>query len=771
MNNIMTFIFAFFCCLSLSLHAQTVTEIQKLRINDASGVPADTGKLFTISGIVTCAAELGTAGPGAVTDNSAGISIYGSSFAGLVSLGDSVTVTAVLTQFNGLSQLDFRRPGASMAKHRSACHFDTTIVTIAQMNSQKWNGLEEFESSIVRINNVTISGSGNFSSPTYKITDESGDTGNLYIDKQTNVFGTPVPADKVDIIGIVGQYDNSAPYSTGYQIIPRFRQDIADDGRPVIIGSVSAANIDSSSFTVFFTTARNGNSVVRYGLTESLELDSVRVDTLTTNHRVDITGLQKSKRYYFCVYSTNDKGTSSSQIYSVNTTGGVSSAGVINVYFNNSVDTSVAASGNKAQGNVNFASKLIERINVSSSSIDMAVYSFGLNDVANALIAAKNRGVKIRIVYQQRDPQISMQLLENAGIKVVRRSDDIMHNKFLVFDARDNNPNNDFVWTGSWNVTYNELYWKNNVVVINDQALAQAYTDEFQEMWGSSGDNPDLSNSRFGPYKKDNTAHYFNIGGRQVELYFSPSDQTERKISSAMARADSSVYFQTLTFTSDAIADSIYKAKTNGARDIRGLIDNVNDQGSEFEALKVYAEVFDYKSSSDVLHHKYGIIDASFPLCDPVVVTGSHNWTRSANEGNDENTLIIHDVLIANQFMQEFKKRYNEAGGTMSFVIPLVSSVEGEKKGSMPSGIVLHQNYPNPFNPVTTISFDIPEAAEAELSIYNTLGQRVKTLFKGYASAGRHVEDFNASALSSGVYLYVLKTKNAVFTRKLILLK
>jgi len=70
-----------------------------------------------------------------------------------------------------------------------------------------------------------------------------------------------------------------------------------------------------------------------------------------------------------------------------------------------------------------------------------------------------------------------------------------------------------------------------------------------------------------------------------------------------------------------------------------------------------------------LLHHKYAIIDADNPLLENIVVTGSHNWSSSAEVANNENTLIIHNKKVANLYLQEFKARYLEAGGTDSILV------------------------------------------------------------------------------------------------------
>ncbi len=96
--------------------------------------------------------------------------------------------------------------------------------------------------------------------------------------------------------------------------------------------------------------------------------------------------------------------------------------------------------------------------------------------------------------------------------------------------------------------------------------------------------------------------------------------------------------------------------------------------------------------------------------------------------------------------------------------------------GLVPSDFTLEQNYPNPFNPTTTISFGLPQAGHAKLSIYNLRGQLVRTLFAGDVQAGNHqfmwdgTNDFGAH-VASGVYLYTLKFDDFVSARKLVLVK
>ena len=466
------------------IHSQSVVQIADLRMNDTSGVPVNDGQAFTVSGIVTCSDQFGS--PSNIQDATGGISVFGNSFTSQVSLGDSITVTSTISNYNGLTEFDFSSAGSAVIIHSHTQVPEPTVITINDITNQDWNGFEEYEGLLVRINNVTISGSGNFASGTnYDITDATSILpSGLRIDNNvTSIIGSQIPTGQVDIIGILGQYKTSAPYNSGYQLQPRFIQDIVYDGAPLILTPVYASSISTTSFTVYFNTARNGNSQIKYGLTSSLELDSVVSNDDTNIHSVTVSGLDPFTLYYFKVYSTNGIGTSSSALYSVRTAALNPTSGTINVYFNFPVDTTVAIPGNSAKGNVNFRDKLIERINQATYSIDLALYSFsGMPEVADALVLAKNRGVKIRVVYDHRYPddpiQNSMQTLINNGIEISQRPPEtqafpgIMHNKFIIFDGRDNVATNDWLWTGSWNVTSTELNWKNNVVEINDPAIA-----------------------------------------------------------------------------------------------------------------------------------------------------------------------------------------------------------------------------------------------------------------------------------------------------------
>lgn len=100
----------------------------------------------------------------------------------------------------------------------------------------------------------------------------------------------------------------------------------------------------------------------------------------------------------------------------------------------------------------------------------------------------------------------------------------------------------------------------------------------------------------------------------------------------------------------------------------------------------------------------------------------------------------------------------------------VVTDVSSEYS-NIPSSFKLNQNYPNPFNPSTIISFTLENAGKTTLTIYNILGQKIATLLSQEMSAGYHEVDFNASNVTSGVYLFRLDSGNFTSVKKMMIMK
>jgi len=101
---------------------------------------------------------------------------------------------------------------------------------------------------------------------------------------------------------------------------------------------------------------------------------------------------------------------------------------------------------------------------------------------------------------------------------------------------------------------------------------------------------------------------------------------------------------------------------------------------------------------------------------------------------------------------------------------PDLTDIDGNDAGII-NKYKLSQNYPNPFNPQTRINYNIPTNSNVELVVYNTLGQKVKTLVNKQQVAGKYIVTFDASNLASGVYFYKIKSKDFTKIKKMVLLK
>ncbi len=364
----------------------------------------------------------------------------------------------------------------------------------------------------------------------------------------------------------------------------------------------------------------------------------------------------------------------------------------VEVYFSKSVDPGYA-SGEEAQGNINLENKLIECIDGAHHALDVCSHSLTRWEISNSIIDVWDHHVAVRMIVEDdnRDSD-QIQAIENIGIPVIDDSagpnpgTSLMHNKVVVVDYRKGAfEDDDILWTGSYNFTYYGGY-KNaeNALLIRNHDLCSIYTAEFDEMWGGSGDLPNESVSRFGSRKYDNTLHYFSFDGgvNNGMIFFSPSDGTNDEIEDAIFTADYEIYFCIYNFTRDDIAIALHQRYMWGV-DVIGVFDSAcvgNPGDCQFDEMTGWGmDVYeDGVSGGGSLHHKYMIIDGFHPDSDPMVITGSHNWTTSGAYYNDENLIILKDPRIANLYIQEFASRLEDAGGHLE--IPARSTGDARKR-------------------------------------------------------------------------------------------
>jgi len=603
------------------------------------------GGNVTITGIVTNGDELGPIRY--IEDATAGLAIYditqNTYLAGVVR-GDSISITGDLVDWNGLMELN---PNAIATIHSSNNNFPTPqIITPIQIG-------ELTESELVQIDNVIFSSGGSiFTVGTHDFT-ASGETGKVYI----RAGGHPlenslIPIGPVTIIGISSQYTFSVPANDGYQILLRDSADIIQTGALIFTSAVLQFNITTTSFDLSWTVSDSSTTNCNYGLSTSLGTTINNGGNILT-HTMNLTGLQPATFYYVECYSVNGNDTAFSNIGIYSTAS--NSTGVIRPYFNHSVDVSVST-GVDAQNITTYFNDTIKAyMDLAQSTLDICVYNASDATIATAINDAYNRGVAVRYIADD-DVVNSMLSSLNSNIPIVYRDPavaGIMHNKFIIVDA--NSTNNSWVMGGStnWTNPTNLFNDYNNIIFIQDEAIAKAYTLEFEEMWAGT----------FGTNKMDNTPHKFVVDGKNLEVYFSPSDQTTSKILEVINDVDYTLEFGLLSFTRNDLGQAVIDVHNSFGTNVRGIIEDVNTTGSEFATLiAAGVNVKSHMGITYAFHHKYAIADADVTASNPTVLTGSHNWSSNAENNSDENTLVIHDATIANIYLQEFTERFNELG-------------------------------------------------------------------------------------------------------------
>lgn len=756
--------------------------IASVKANSSQGVPVLLQQPVTVRGIVTVANHF--RGPAYVQDVSGGIAVFDRAFESSVAIGDEVTVTGTVTQFNGLTELVNVTLISTDSKGNEVA---PTVVTISQLVTDASSGQDLFEGMLVQLNRVTVKDANSQPISMWAVTGsgsnfwlhDGSDSVQVRIDRDvTSIANAIAPSGEFDLVGVVGQFVTASPYVGGYQVMPRFQDDILSKG-PIISVSPRESDITSASLQINWQTVRQGASAVRYGRSRAYELGTVSSQTPATTHNVVLTGLAPSTLYHVQAFSVSGSDTSfaNDRIVSTSSSG---STGQINVYFNKSANPALART-DTARANVNLMNMLVRRLDGATKSIDCCLYSISGSvgqTVASALVRAKNRGVGVRIVVEKDNLSAGTgttfsQVIGPSGIPWIADDFDavnggagLMHNKFVIIDAGAA-ANQAWVWTGSWNLTDNGTFDDaQNAIEIQDQALANAYTMEFEEMWGSTTAVPSTASSRFGSRKLDNTPHVFNIQGLPVELYFSPSDRTTSAINQTLGIATSSINFALLTFTRSDLASTL-KAKRSLGLKVRGVLDNGTDSGSQYSFLSSGGVDVRLKGSGGgLLHHKYAIVDAEKNGARQFTITGSHNWSNSAETSNNENTLIIESASIANQYLQEFAARYADAGGTD---VPVVSvSNDGEMR---PEAFGLLQNYPNPFNGTTNFEVHLPSGGVVTLEIHDLIGRKIATLLKESRARGIYRIRWEAGGLPSGVYYGVLTFGSLRSVKAVLLMK
>ncbi len=389
----------------------------------------------------------------------------------------------------------------------------------------------------------------------------------------------------------------------------------------------------------------------------------------------------------------------------------------IKAYFNMPayVD-STTQPGDPVRDNWDLIGTLEALIDSATTSVDLSIYDLEHPRIGKALVRAKQRGLRIRVVTDDHNRTDSRELdaemwklLGDAGIFSMDDDGDIyqqnatiadfdlvnnsadMHNKFAVIDRLSPTLNDDLVWTGSTNLTYTGAYNTNNVLIIKDAEVALLYEQEFEQMWGSSGETADPINARFHKDKSNLSPSVFDVGGTKIEIYFAPQNREKTKPSISyrlveliQQEAQHDIKFQAFSFTPTIpLAEAIWNVSSDSAISLQGVIDpgffsryrNASQIWGSKEAQSGNRMILPARETRK-LHHKVLLIDAEHPdeNDQAIVVTGSYNFSNNAEFNNDENLIVIHSDEIASQYLADFQGAFARAKGELEAPAPPINS-------------------------------------------------------------------------------------------------
>jgi len=208
-----------------------ITPIEALNADDAQGVALLLGQEVTIRGVVTVPTGVFSVENHElyVQDATGGVSVYEDKQQSVpVALGDRVEVQGAVGQYAGKTEL-------GQPRITRLAMDDPLPEPVALTTAQLLAGGEAVEGRLIVIRGVRITGGeawptveqeGNFN----LFIDDGSGAASLRIDHQTELNGSPKPAEPFDVVGVVKQYDETAPYTTGYSVQPRYRTDLTPAG-------------------------------------------------------------------------------------------------------------------------------------------------------------------------------------------------------------------------------------------------------------------------------------------------------------------------------------------------------------------------------------------------------------------------------------------------------------------------------------------------------------------------------------------------------------
>lgn len=292
----------------------------------------------------------------------------------------------------------------------------------------------------------------------------------------------------------------------------------------------------------------------------------------------------------------------------------------------------------------NICKQILKQINNANKSIDIAIYGYSeVPEIETALINAINRGVKIRLIYDENAQKKNIYPNTDKILSIItnNKSDyssgenqNIMHNKFYIFDDR-------ILITGSANLSDTDMsgFNSNSIIILDSQEIALTYKKEFEQMY----------NNKFHNSKESIQNKPITISGAEFRVYFSPQDKPiANAILPIIKNAKNYIYIPTFVLTDDNVTKELINAHKRGV-EIKIIIDalNASIKRSKHNQLRHAGIAVKTENYAGKMHSKSMIVD------DQYTIIGSMNFSNSGENKNDENL-----VLIKNPDITKFYKNF-----------------------------------------------------------------------------------------------------------------
>jgi hypothetical protein len=215
------------------------------------------------------------------------------------------------------------------------------------------------------------------------------------------------------------------------------------------------------------------------------------------------------------------------------------------------------------------------------------------------------------------------------------------------------------------------------------------------------------------------------------------------------------------------VETAVLNGDTTSAEQYEGVLTRISN--AELISVNTYDVTFDDGSGPCLVDGDF-IVDGDDDPNSIFYVNSADNYLVAYGDTIRPGDIVNHIQGVFTYSFGTFKISVREENdfGTIAGINPIHEAI--------PLTYQLKQNFPNPFNPETKIYFEIPQAHNVTIAIYNMLGQKVRTLVDDNFKAGQHVVNWNGTndygiRLSTGVYFYRIKAGDFIASKKMLMLK